>query len=89
MAKMNYSRFHKNNYKRDKDSLKSYLRGADSKIIPRSVTGKQQVLIERMLKLDSLNNWQKDFLGNCIKLKHFSFKQKSVLNNIYTQTLKQ
>ena len=82
MGKMNYSNQNLSHYSGTYTPRKG-------KIIPRSVTGKQQVLIERMLKLDSLNNWQKDFLGNCIKLKHFSFKQKSVLNNIYTQTLKQ
>ena len=83
---MNYSRFSKNNYMREYDALTSTLRGSNSRIIPRSVTGKQQLTMERMLKSDLLSDWDRKFLIDCLERKKLSNKQKSKLNEIYLKT---
>jgi len=83
---MNYSRFSKNNYMREYDALTSRLRGSNSRIIPRSITGKQQLTMERMLKSELINEWDRKFLTDCLERKNLSFKQKSKLNEIYIKT---
>jgi len=83
---MNYSRFSKINYSKDSVGEKGAAYIKSCKINKRSVTGVQQVLIEKMLKADNLNSWERKFLVSVLDSRRFSNKQKHKLNNIYKKT---
>jgi len=49
----------------------------------RTVTSKQVSIMKQLYYSSKLNNWEKNFVKNCMKLDSLSDKQKTLLNKLY------
>lgn len=59
-----------------------------SEIVPKSITGKQSLLMENMLYSNKTSEEDKNYLRLCLKLNHLSIEQKHNLNKIYKKSVK-
>ena len=86
MSKINYSRFKKDNYKRDaaQEYYSDY--NYQSKLKRSNLSKEQKEIISNMYFSDTfkkLNSLESNILKSCLGKKYLSDKQKKCLNNIY------
>lgn len=84
----NYSRFRKDNYKRDNHRINCSNIEYQKPIGRNNLTHEQKTLISNMYFSDiykTLDKFSSEFVRTCLGKKYLSVKQKNVLNDIYVK----
>ena len=87
MARMNWSRFSRNNYERGYTPTRYSAHGNDAYYDVGTVTRKQKAIMYRIIESNRSTNWDEKFCKSCLIATNLSIKQKNLLNKIYLRVL--
>ena len=87
MAKMNYSRFSRNNYERGNSPTRYSTHSNDAYYDVGTITKKQKAIMYRIVESKDASSWEIEFCRSCLNVKNLSFKQKNALNRMYLRVL--
>ena len=86
MARMNWSRFSRNNYERGARRNNYNIYDASDERFS-TVTRKQKAIMYRIIESNRSTNWDEKFCKSCLIATNLSIKQKNLLNKIYLRVL--
>jgi hypothetical protein len=86
MARMNWSRFSRNNYERGAKRPNYNIYDASDERFS-TVTRKQKEIMYRIIESNRSTNWDEKFCKSCLIATNLSIKQKNLLNKIYLRVL--
>ena len=87
MARMNWSRFSRNNYERGYTPTRYSAHGNDAYYDVGTVTRKQKAIMYRIIESNRSNSWEIELCKSCLIARNLSFKQKNALNKAYLRVL--
>ena len=86
MARMNWSRFSRNNYERGARRNNYNIYDASDERYS-TVTRKQKAIMYRIIENERSNSWEIELCKSCLIATNLSIKQKNVLNKMYLRVL--
>jgi hypothetical protein len=86
MARMNWSRFSRNNYERGARRNNYNIYDASDERYS-TVTRKQKAIMYRIIENERSNSWEIGLCKSCLIATNLSIKQKNVLNKMYLRVL--
>ena len=86
MARMNWSRFSRNNYERGARRNNYNIYDASDERYS-TTTRKQKAIMYRIIESNRSTDWDEKFCKSCLIATNLSIKQKNLLNKIYLRVL--
>lgn len=86
MARMNWSRFSRNNYERGARRNNYNIYDASDERYS-TTTRKQKAIMYRIIENERSNSWEIELCKSCLVATNLSIKQKNALNKMYLRVL--